>query len=105
MWMCVATLKDRLVEMAMNKSGSNVLETLIVASNTSQRIFLAEAFMSDAAIVIMLCEHEYGNYVVQRLLQCGSFYQQSQMRSTLREYFSKSHPPLHSKHLNELVSE
>lgn len=104
-WMCVATLKDHLFELAMNKSGSNVLETLITASNTSQRIFLAETFMTDAATFLVLCDHEYGNYVVQRLLQCGSSYQQSQMRNVLRNYISKSHPPPHSKHLYELVSE
>lgn len=104
-WMCLAASKDHLVELALNKSGSNVLETLIEASSTSQRIFLADTFMNDLNTLLLLSEHEFGNYVVQRLLQCGSCYQQDQMRIALRGHFSKSLPPIHSKHLYELVSE
>jgi hypothetical protein len=104
-WTCVGAISDHLVELAANKSGSNVLETLIQSANPCQMVFLANSFLHNHDVLMMLAEHEYGNYVVQRLLRCGTGYQRMQIQRVLLEHFSRIDLPAHSRHLYELVSE
>lgn len=60
----------------MDKSGSNVMEALFDMACLAQQIYIADTFISDPRMLARLSGHCYGNYVVQRLLEIGTAYQQ-----------------------------
>merc|ERR1711907_259787 len=90
-----AALEGHLVELSFEKFGSNTVEKLVRFSQaeTREQIFFeflqadVDAEGSEARIpaLIAMMLHQYGNYVVQRMIECGTAHQREVICSSLSD--------------------
>lgn len=87
LWKVIVRIKEALYALSAHKYGSNVVECLVDNLSISQQIMVVELFLEDPKKAHELSLDPFGNYVMQKLLLCGSLYQKYQVHHNARLVF------------------
>lgn len=71
-WNAIESILPSFHDLSLHKYGSNVMEALVLALNPIQQIIVLDYVLEDYELCADLCTDPFGNYVVQKLLGCGT---------------------------------
>lgn len=80
LWKWQHVLTGSIFENAGHKFGSNVVEKLLDCIIPAQALVIMDKFLEDAETTRRLCIDQFGNYVIQKLMTCGTKTQRIQVQ-------------------------
>jgi len=88
--MLLAALRDNIIKLSLNKFASNVTEKSIIFGDMEYRKQVLNILVKDNSDgncgLMILMNHAFGNYVVQRLFECSEDLMRKRIYNKLQQY-------------------